>query len=276
MTSAALPQAIERFGRDYAAQRREEGRGFTGADLLALPYLATGPLAREWTVRARTFEAFLELLVRPMARRLERPLRVLDLGAGNGWLSFRLAAEGHACTAIDIRDDRVDGLGAGDDLVRRHAFERCVASFDDLPLPDRAADIVAFNASLHYAIDLGSVLAEAARCLRPGGTMAVLDSPFYASPADGEAMVAEKHRTAAGRFGARAEALLSLSHIEYLTRERLAEASAPLGLAWRRHRVRYPLWYELRPVMAALRGARPPARFDVWTAELPFRPAAPR
>jgi hypothetical protein len=38
---------------------------------------------------------------------------------------------------------------------------------------------------------------------------------------------------------------------------------------WRRHRVRYPLWYELRPLAAALRGARKPSRFDVWTAQVP-------
>lgn len=269
MASAALPAAIERFARSYADQRHEEGRGYEGADLLALPYLYRGPLAHEWRARARTFDAFLDRVVRPMSRRHRRPLKIIDLGAGNGWLSFRLAADGHACTAIDIRDDGVDGLGAADDLVRRHAFERQVASFDALPLPDRAAHIAVFNASLHYATDLEAVLREAARCVRPGGTVAILDSPFYRRPADGEAMVAEKHRLAKKRFGARAETLLALPHVEYLTRERLAEASALLDLVWRRHRVRYPLWYELRPVVAALRRRRRPSRFDLWTADVP-------
>lgn len=272
MASAALPEAIVRFGRGYAAQRSEEGRGYEGSDLLALPYLDSGPLAHEWAVRARTFDALLDRVVRPMARQARRPVEIIDLGAGNGWLSSRLAAEGHFCTAIDIRDDCVDGLGAADDLVRRHPFERRVASFDSLPLPDRGADIAVFNASLHYATHLGAVLCEAARCVRPGGTVAVLDSPFYARAAEGEAMVAEKHRLAKERFGARAEALLALPHIEFMTRDRLAEASALPGLVWHRHRVRYPLWYELRPVMAALRRRRRPSRFDLWTAEVPMNP----
>ena len=45
-----------------------------------------------------------------------------------------------------------------------------------------------------------------------------------------------------------------------------AAASRGLGLAWRRHRVRYPLWYELRPLVARLRGRRAPSRFDLWEA----------
>ena len=276
MAGAALSEDIERFGRSYAAQRREEGRGYEGADLLALPHLDRGPLAHEWAVRACTFEAFHDRVVRTMACGVREPLKIIDLGAGNGWLSFRLAAEGHSCTAIDIRDDRVDGLGAADDLVRRHAFERRVASFDALPLLDHGADIAVFNASLHYATDLGATFREAARCVRPGGTIAILDSPFYARSADGEAMVAEKHRLAHGRFGARAEALLALPHTEYLTRDRLAEASGPLGLVWRRHRVHYPLWYELRPVVAVLRRRRRPSRFDLWTAEVPMNPSIGR
>lgn len=270
MASAALPEAIERFGRSYAAQRAEEGRGYEGANLLALPYLGRGPLAHEWAVRARTFDAFLDRIVRTTARRLRRPLKIIDLGAGNGWLSFRLAAQGHACTAVDIRDDAIDGLGAADDLVRRHAFDRRVASFDALPLPDGGADIAVYNASLHYATDLGSTLREAARCVRPGGTIAILDSPFYARATDGEAMVAEKHLLARERFGARAEALLAFPHVEYVTRDRLAEACTRLGLVWHRHRVLYPLWYELRPVVAALRRRRRPSRFDLWAADVPL------
>ena len=59
---------------------------------------------------------------------------------------------------------------------------------------------------------------------------------------------------------------LALTCIEYLTPARLADASAGLGLAWRRHRVWYPLWYELRPLKARVSGGRRPSRFDLWEA----------
>lgn len=260
---------LDRFRVDYAAHRAAEGRGFHGAELLGLPWLRTGPLARQWGVRARTFEAFLAHVVDPMARAAGRPLRVLDLGAGNGWLSYRLALRGHDCTAVDIRDDRVDGLGAAEAFRTRASFDCLVASFDALPIADRFADLTVFNAALHYATDLGATLAEAARATQRGGMLVILDSPFYAKDAQGAAMVAEKHAHAAARFGDRARSLLALPHIEYLTAARLREASAPLGLAWRRRRVAYPLWYELRPFAARLRGARAPSRFDIWTAQIP-------
>jgi len=264
--TGAVPDALERFGAAYAAHRAAEGRAHTGAALRSLPYLAPGPLARQWAVRARSFEALVERVVLPLADRAGRPLDILDLGAGNGWLSYRLARQGHRCTAIDIRRDEVDGLGAARELQRECTFDSVAASFEALPLPGGVADLAVFNASLHYATRLDTALVEAARCLRPGGVIAVVDSPFYRSAADGEAMVREKRQSAGARFGDRAPSLTSLETIEYLTRARLEQA---LPLAWHRHRVRYPAWYEWRPLAAWLAGKRRPSRFDIWTTEVP-------
>lgn len=265
--TASTSTALDRFADDYAAHRAAEGRGHDAGDLLQLPWLRKGPLARQWAVRARTFEVFAARVVDPMARRAARPLRILDLGAGSGWLSYRLAQRGHACVAVDIREDSVDGLGAARAFLDQVHFDRFVASFDALPVPGGFADLTLFNAALHYATDLGATLTEAARVTRSGGAIAVLDSPFYASEAQGEAMVAEKHACAAERFGERAGSLLALPFIEYLTARRLA--SALPSLTWRRRRIRYPLWYELRPLVARWRRQRMPSRFDLWTAEVP-------
>jgi SAM-dependent methyltransferase len=144
-----------------------------------------------------------------------------------------------------------------------------VSAFDEIPEPDASFDLAVFNAALHYATDLAAVIEEAARVVRPGGRLAILDSPFYRREADGLAMVAEKAAEAPRRFGARAATLMALPFVEFLTRERLAAASAGIGVRWRRTRVVYPLWYELRPLSARLRGARPPSRFDLWTGVRP-------
>jgi hypothetical protein len=95
----------------------------------------------------------------------------------------------------------------------------------------------------------------------------ILDSPFYTSDEAGAAMVREKHARGAEQFGERAGVLLDQDFIEYLTRERLAVA-AP-NLVWKRHRVLYPLWYEMRPLVSWLKGKRPPSRFDLWVAGVP-------
>jgi SAM-dependent methyltransferase len=262
------PSPLQRFAEDYAAHRQAEGRGYEGDALLALPYVRAGSLARQWAVRSRTFDAFVSRVLGPMSA-IGQPLKLLDLGAGNGWLSYRVAMAGHHATALDIRGDGIDGLGASGLFLQRTGgrMRTTVAPFENIPEPDGAFDIAVFNASLHYATDLAAVLAEAARVVRPGGQLTILDSPFYRREADGLAMVAEKSADAARRFGARAQTLMSLPFIEFLTRERLAMASAQIGVTWRRSRVLYPSWYELRPLSAKLRGARAPSRFDLWSGQ---------
>ncbi len=253
------------FCAEYARQRAREGHGLSGEALRALPYLRTGPLARQWAVRARTFEAFTRLVLRQSSR----PLALLDLGAGNAWLCHRVARLGHRPVALDMRDDDVDGLGAARRLLADTPglFECITASFDAIPLASGRFDVTLFNASLHYAHDLKSTLAEAMRVTRPGGLLAIMDSPFYARDEDGHAMIAEKKAGGARQFGTGADLLLAPEFIEYLTRTRLAEATPTL--TWTRHPVRYPLWYEMRPLLARLKGRRAPSRFDLWTARLP-------
>jgi SAM-dependent methyltransferase len=257
------------FLSEYARHRAAEGRGYSGAALNTLPYLGTGPFAQQWAVRARSFDAFVKHIVEPMAAAQARPLEILDLGAGNGWLCHRVVRMGHKAVALDIRNDNVDGLGAAAEFLRNAPglFECIVASFDDIPLESGRFDIALFNASLHYAQNLTRVLQEAVRVTRPGGTIVILDSPFYIRDEDGAAMVAEKHAQGQARFGARADVLLAQNFIEYLTHERLA-AAAP-DLVWSRRRVRYPLWYEMRPLLAWLKKKRAPSRFDLWTAGAP-------
>ena len=257
-----------RFREEYAAHRASEGRGQSAVDALTLPYVREGALARQWAVRARSFETFQRRVLRPAQRRADidarGALRVLDLGAGNGWLAHRASLVGAEALALDTRDDGVDGLGAA---PRESPIARVVASFEAIPLCDASFDVAVFNASLHYAEDLGRALREARRVVRPRGRIVVIDSPFYGSTEHGEAMLRAKRQDAIRRFGPRAEALMALAVVEYLTRERLADASRGLALApWRRYRVLYPLWYELRAVRAKLRGERPPSRFDVWEA----------
>jgi SAM-dependent methyltransferase len=256
--------ALEKFANEYARHRAREGRGYSGDALLALPYVRSGPHASQWAIRARTFEAFMTRVLRPTAKRLGRSLDILDLGAGNGWLSYRVALEGHRAIAVDLRSDAVDGLGAAEAFLRRAPSMECIVGpFDAVPFPAASVDIALFNASIHYATDLSAVLQEARRLTRSKGQIAILDSPFYGFEADGLAMIAEK-RT---KFGATAEVLMALPFIEFMTRGRL-RAAAP-DLQWKRHRVRYPIGYELRPLFAAFAGKRRPSRFDLWVAEAP-------
>lgn len=258
-------QAASDFYAEYARHREHEGRALRGTALKSLPYLRSGPLARQWRVRARSFDAFVSYVVKPFEG--SSPLDILDLGAGNGWLSYRMTQRGHRAVALDIRNDSVDGLGAAAELVAEARFDCVRAPFEALPFGSGRFDITVFNASLHYGCDLAEVLGEAIRVTRRGGVLAVMDSPFYRRRSDGEAMIADKRIQGRTNFGDAADVLLAPNFIEYLTRQSLV-AAVP-GLFWKRHRVLYPLWYELRPLLARLKCARAPSRFDLWTADIP-------
>ena len=57
---------------------------------------------------------------------------------------------------------------------------------DDLPFADATADLVVYNASLHYSTDYQRTLAEGLRVLKPGGRLVVIETPIYGTGAAGE------------------------------------------------------------------------------------------
>jgi SAM-dependent methyltransferase len=214
---------------------------------------ARDPQAARWRVRQESFRT----LVRMLRRVGRSALRVLDLGAGNGWLSHRLTALGHRCVAADWLDDVEDGLGA-----RRHypvGFTYVQADFDSLPLAPGQFDVAVFNASLHYSPDSARTLRHARTMLVAGGALVVMDSPVFATDLGGRRMLEVQQiddragNGSAVRWG-----------VGYLTKSSLARAGRAAGV-----RVRWipsrggPSW-AIKRWVAGLKQRREPARFGVW------------
>ncbi len=255
MTSAERRLFVEQYGRIRTA----EGRGSSDHDYYrALPFAPPDHrLAAQWKIRAITYRYFVDGILP------REPQRILDLGAGNGWLSNRLTERGHSTVAIDIFRDSRDGLGAVRHYPTRfHAIE---AEFDHLPLPPAQFDFAVFNASLHYSADYKCTLGEARRCLKPAGRIVILDSPVYKLASHGETMREERQRSFEHQYGFRSEALRS---IEFLDESTLARLARDLRLKWTIHRPWYGLAWHTRPLMAALKRRRPPSRF--WILEARF------
>jgi ubiquinone/menaquinone biosynthesis C-methylase UbiE len=255
-----LAQARQRFIEDYVKIRHAEGRGSQDADYyLALPYRdITGRLQSQWTIRAKSYR-YLESRVLPaMEKEAGRPLRIADLGAGNCWMSYRLALRGHWVIATDILSDPLDGLAAGSHYQPHVTFSRINAEFDDLPIAPASLDLIIYNASVHYSTDYHRTLAEARRCLRPGGSFVIIDSPIYKRREHGEMMRRERHRQFQSTYGFASDTLQS---IEFFDEEMLNEISRSLGIQWRIYRPWYGWQWAMRPWKARWKGARPPSRF---------------
>jgi SAM-dependent methyltransferase len=251
---------VGQFAREYATIRRDEGWGSTdGAYYRALPFRdLTGRFNAIWRIRARSYATLVERVLQMLEDKASKPLRTLDLGAGSGWLAYRLACRGHVVTAIDILDDALDGLGA----VRHFggAFTAVMAEYDRLPLPDTVADIVVFNAALHYSTNYSHTLRESLRVLREDGTLVILDSPMYADPSSGQRMVKEREQRFLARYGFASNALPS-EH--FLTPGRLRDLSTELGVRWQVYEPSLGLRTRLSRKLDGLRARREPAAFPV-------------
>jgi SAM-dependent methyltransferase len=245
----------QRFLDDYLRIRRAEGRGSDDpAYYFALP--------RE-PMRETTYRYF-ESRVLPSLER-GRPLDILDLGAGTGWMSYRLALRGHRPVAVDILTDAWDGLGAARHFCEKRPFSRVDAEFDRLPVPDHSFDAVIYNASLHYSSNYSGTLAEARRCLRPEGSVVVLDSPVYRVAEHGEMMRRERRRQFLAKYGTESDHIAS---IEYLDLAAIASLARQIGIEWRIHKPWYGVAWHLRPWKARWSGARPPSRFWILEGKL--------
>jgi SAM-dependent methyltransferase len=235
------------FLEDYRRIRTAEGRGSAdSAYYRALPFQDSW----QWRIRARTFRYF--------ARRIlpRTPCQVLDLGAGNCWLSYRLRDLGHSPVAVDIFSDPLDGLRAARHYPVR--FPVLEADFNQLPFPDARFDLAVFNASLHYSADYSRTLAEVRRCLRAGGQVVILDSPVYAAREHGVRMREERQAGFERQHGFRSEALHS---IEFLDHGMLRGLERQLRMRWEIHRPWYGWRWHWRPLEARMKGRRPPSRF---------------
>lgn len=259
---------FDRFIADYEFIRSLEGRGSISADYyLALPYKdISGRNSDQWKIRACTFRYMERKIISPLATSKNRPLRVLDLGAGNCWMSYRLALKGHFPTAVDLLTNDYDGLGAAKHFSRyvQPLFPRVQAELDHLPFASSSFDLSIFNASFHYSENYGRTLAEAIRCTHPEGIVVIADTPWYADDKSGKKMVEEKHAHFASKYGFASN---SIANREYLTPHRLLQLQNNLGVSWKIYKPFYGVQWALRPLRAKLRNRRPPSHFRIYVAQ---------
>lgn len=254
-----------RFVRDYENIRAAEGRGSEDDNFyLGLPYTdSTGRNQGQWRIRARSFDYLLNHVLK--TNQEINGGRILDLGAGNCWMSFRLALAGYCPFAVDLLTNSNDGLGAAEHY-RKHLpalFPRIQADLMTLPFQSEQFDAAIFNASFHYVEDDEAALREALRCVRSGGVVIICDTPWYSSEASGDLMVSERRAAFLRLYGTASD---SIESTEYLTDERLRSLEKRLGIKWTAFSPSYGLRWAMRPLFALLRNRREPSRFRIYFA----------
>jgi ubiquinone/menaquinone biosynthesis C-methylase UbiE/uncharacterized protein YbaR (Trm112 family) len=242
-----------RFIADYETIRRFEKRGSPDSNYYrALPFKdLSGNFTADWKIRAASYRRLKSLLGSPQ--------QILDMGAGNGWLSNRLSALGHEVTAVDLLVNPEDGLGVWKNY--ENSFTPIQSEFTRLPIPDQSVSVIIYNASFHYSENYEETLAEALRVLSPFGKIAIMDSPVYRNAGSGAQMVAERKANFLSRYGFASD---SIESENYFTYSRMKELGDKLSIHWEHIRPFYGFRWVARPWLANLRGHREPAEFGLW------------
>ena len=96
-----------------------------------------------------------------------------DLGAGTGTLADMIAPFVQRVMAVDRSPEML--AAAAVRLGERDNVDIREGELESLPVDDDALDLAVLMLVLHFALDPGRVLGEAARALAPGGRLLVLD-----------------------------------------------------------------------------------------------------
>ena len=118
----------------------------------------------------RSWQAFGHLLLRILP-----PIEVADLGAGEGLLSELLARRCRRVIAVDNSEKIVAFGAAKAKKAGLKNLEFRLGDLQDPPIEPTSVDLVILSQALHHAEDPPRALAGAARLLRPGGQVMILD-----------------------------------------------------------------------------------------------------
>lgn len=186
----SLPDENRQKEQLYLEVRSREDRVLTDEQLLDLPVVRKpAARAREWRWRKRSFQRLDNYLNN---RYPNRPIRVLDLGCGNGWMSNLLATNPlRTVTAVDVNEPELEQARR---VFQRENLQFVYGDVMKGGFQAHSFDVIVLAASVQYFPHLPELISVLKRLLASNGEIHILDSPFYI---DKMAAMAARKRTKA-------------------------------------------------------------------------------
>lgn len=157
----------------YIASRKKENRIYTDEQVLQLPDIEPSHIYySEWEIRKRSAKRLIKYI-----ENKNKPLRILEIGCGNGWLSASLASISNI-TVLGTDINKIELSQAK--RVFENKLNLSFAEADILNLhPENTFDMIVFAASIQYFSSFEKMIREALLLLKKGGEIHILDSFFY-------------------------------------------------------------------------------------------------
>ena len=168
-----VPANANNFEEQYISIRKKEKRIYTNEEVALLPDISNYHIHyNEWLIRKRSCNRLINYLTKK-----NKPLKILEIGCGNGWLSAKMA---------DIKNAKVMGLD-----INLTELKQAFDVFDKKPnlsfiyadihdnLTYCSFDIIVFAASVQYFPSAKEIISTAFSLLNNTGEIHILDSHFY-------------------------------------------------------------------------------------------------
>jgi ubiquinone/menaquinone biosynthesis C-methylase UbiE len=155
-----------------------------------LPGMTTNFSSRYTTPRGQTSYQLLADTAVDAARALDRPVDVLDLACGDGYLiqlCLRQLEGGSTITGVDLSEGEID---AARQRLAGQNVSLCIGLAQSLPLAAGSIDVALCHLAFMLMIPVEPVVQELARVLRPGGIFSAViassSNPLSAGASGGQ------------------------------------------------------------------------------------------
>ncbi len=162
----------------YISLRKKEHRLYSEEQIKQLPDISNKHSCHtEWRLRKKSAGRFVTYL-----KSKNTPLKVLDIGCGNGWFSNLMSCiEKTEVVGLDINSTELE---QADSIFKRANLKfACADLYQKTGLNELKFDIIVFNSCLQYFPNPKLLFQHLALLLTEHGEIHVLDSPFYQTDA---------------------------------------------------------------------------------------------
>ncbi len=111
----------------------------------------------------------------PLLAQLVPHVVIADLGAGEGWLAQLLAQNGAQVIAVDNSPKMVAFARAEFKKKKIANIEYRLGDIAEPPIDPGTADLAILSQALHHTVNPAQAIAAAAKLLKPGGRLVILD-----------------------------------------------------------------------------------------------------
>lgn len=167
--------SYSKFEEAYIRLRRSENRIFSDTEVLQLPYVPEQhPHYKEWKIRKQSANKLFRYI-----KSINKPLTILEVGCGNGWLSAYLAQISQiTVTGIDINQQELNQ--AKKLFADKRNLRFINGSIKDIEHGNKF-DVILFASSIQYFSSLQSIITQGIQLLNSNGEIHIIDTLFYQS-----------------------------------------------------------------------------------------------